>query len=311
MRRSAAAACAAFAVLLGGCAAVTPPPSTEPSGDPEGSATPSVHVGSLGQSISVGPLAVTVLAAGEWPAKDQTLGPDLHGVSVRVRLLNRGGALTLADESFQLVDQETGVRYLATSRREAGDLALPLRLASGDSIEGLLSFTPPRKERFSFRLVAEPGTIGEAALGRIGGRLAPTWAPEAPAPTSLPAPVPSVEPAADCLRITGGDWDPAGPDDSPTALAAEYVKVRNVCTRTVALRGWTLYDRWRQNAYAFADRATVAPGKTFRLYSGSGTPTALRLYWERRREVWGNAAPERAYLADPSGTVVSDWSPYP
>ena len=89
------------------------------------------------------------------------------------------------------------------------------------------------------------------------------------------------------------------------------MKVRNLCTRTVPLRGWTLYDARRENVYAFAQDLRVGPGKTIRLYSGTGTDSGLTLYWDRRKEVWANSAPERAFLADPSGDVISTWSPYP
>mgnify|MGYP003340232162 CR=1 FL=1 len=57
------------------------------------------------------------------------------------------------------------------------------------------------------------------------------------------------------------------------------------------------------------DGFTFAGGATVMLYSGTGVDTETKLYWGRTRgEVWGQSYPERAYLRDAAGRLVSDWS---
>lgn len=127
----------------------------------------------------------------------------------------------------------------------------------------------------------------------------------------VPGFAPSTAEAAGCLRIVGGNFDAPGNDNYAANLNGEYVRVKNVCTTTRYLTGYRLHDYGRKHTYAFPSGFRLAAGKTVTLYSGRGTRTASRLYWGRSYgAVWNNRPPERAYLRNSAGTLVSSWSEY-
>lgn len=54
-----------------------------------------------------------------------------------------------------------------------------------------------------------------------------------------------------------------------------------------------------------------SPGYYVKLHSGTGTNGKYNLHWQRAYgAVWNNTPPERAYLLNQYGTLVSSWSPY-
>jgi len=121
---------------------------------------------------------------------------------------------------------------------------------------------------------------------------------------------PSVD-GASCVRISGGRFDAPGNDNDAAHLNGEYVRIKNDCTTAKYLTGWRLHDYGRKHTYAFRSGFRIGPGVTVTIYSGRGTNTSTKLYWRRTYgAVWDNAPPERAYLRNASGTLVSSWSPY-
>jgi hypothetical protein len=125
------------------------------------------------------------------------------------------------------------------------------------------------------------------------------------APAVHPAPVE----AASCLRIVGGVFDAPGNDNYAANLNGEYVRIKNGCTSARLMTGWKLNDYGRQHVYPFPTGFKIGAGVTVTLYSGRGTRTATKLYWGRTSgAVWNNVPPERAYLRNPAGTLISSWS---
>lgn len=111
--------------------------------------------------------------------------------------------------------------------------------------------------------------------------------------------------------MAGGTWNPPGNDNSPPALNAESVKVKNYCSRTKILTGWRLHDYKIQHTFRFPSAFRIGPGATVTIYSGRGTKSSTRLYFgQSYGAVWNDVAPERAYLRDAAGTIVSTWSAY-
>lgn len=305
MRNATIALSAVLTIGLAACRAAGPAEAPTPSAQPVAQAERIPVSGAMGRAVTVGPITALVLGSAEWPAAAQTLGAELHGVSVRVRLTSRGTAVELDGSRFQLVDLASGIRYSAGPGAGAGrDLKLPLALRAGATVEGLLNFTPTRGGRYQLRIVTSDEETALIPLGAIGDTAAEVAAPSASpaAPTNAPA-------GTACVRIGGGTWDAAGNDDLPPALDLESVKIRNLCATDVAMGGWVVHDQGRDHAYTFPRGFVLAAGAMVLLYSGSGTDSATALHWGRTSgEIWGPAYPERAYLRDAAGRLVSDWS---
>lgn len=122
-------------------------------------------------------------------------------------------------------------------------------------------------------------------------------------------PPPAVD-AASCVRVVGGDWNPAGNENYRPSLNYESTKIKNFCSTAKLLTGWKLHDYGRKHTYTFRTGFKVGAGVTVSIFSGTGTRTATKLYWGRTYgAVWNNAAPEKAYLRNASGTLMSSWAP--
>jgi hypothetical protein len=116
---------------------------------------------------------------------------------------------------------------------------------------------------------------------------------------------------ASCVRIVGGRFDAPGNDNYAQYLNGEYVKFKNFCSTSKLLTGWRIHDYGRKHIYAIPSGFRIGAGVTVTLFSGRGTRTTTKLYWNRTYgAVWNNAPPERAYLRNGSGTLMSSWSLY-
>ena len=151
--------------------------------------------------------------------------------------------------------------------------------------------------------------IGDSAPGDTNGEgivaFGGTWH------VALPGAATTPPPATACLRITGGTWNPPGNENHAPAINAESVKIKNTCTTRQSLTGWRVQDYHAGHVYHFPSGFTIGAGVTVTLFSGRGTRTSTHLYWGRTSgEVWGNASPERAYLRNAAGTVVSTYTPF-
>jgi hypothetical protein len=117
--------------------------------------------------------------------------------------------------------------------------------------------------------------------------------------------------AASCVRISGGRFDAPGNDNYMPYLNGEYIKIHNYCSTGKYLTGWHVNDYGNKHRYAFPSGFRLAAYATVTLYSGTGSRTSTRLYWNRSYgAVWNNTPPERAYLRNSAGTLVSSWSSY-
>src|SRR4051794_10359386 len=122
---------------------------------------------------------------------------------------------------------------------------------------------------------------------------------------------PSKADAASCVRIRGGVWEAPGNDNLAGNLNGEYVKIKNYCTTTKSMAGWKLHDYGKLHVYTFSSTFKLGPGVTVTVYSGRSTNTSTRRYWGRTYgAIWNNTPPERAYLRNASGSLMSSWSLY-
>ena len=117
--------------------------------------------------------------------------------------------------------------------------------------------------------------------------------------------------AASCVRIVGGVFNAPGNDNYMPYLNQEYILLKNYCASYRTMTGWTVNDYGRKHTYLFPSGYRIYPGYTVKLHSGLGTNGKYHLYWNRSYgAVWNNTPPERAYLRNPSGYLMSSWSPY-
>ena len=128
---------------------------------------------------------------------------------------------------------------------------------------------------------------------------------------SLPAARPSSVAAASCVRVIGGVFNAPGNDNYSYNLNGEYIILRNYCATYRSMTGHRVHDYGRKHTYFFPTGYRIYPGYSVKLHSGGGTNGKYHLYWKRTYgAVWNNTAPERAYLRNSAGTLLSSWSPY-
>jgi Lamin Tail Domain len=128
---------------------------------------------------------------------------------------------------------------------------------------------------------------------------------------SSPIGNPNEADATSCVRVVGGVINPAGNENYMPYLDNEYVLIRNYCSTYKTLTGWRVHDYGSKHTYHFPTGFKIYPGYYVKLHSGTGTNGKYNLYWQRTYgAVWNNTPPERAYLLNQYGTLVSSWSPY-
>ncbi len=114
--------------------------------------------------------------------------------------------------------------------------------------------------------------------------------------------------AASPVQIYKVYYDSPGSDTgSNTSLNAEYVVLKNISTRTVALTGWTLRDA-QGHVYRFGT-FYLGAGKYVFVHTGKGTNTATHRYWGLSWYVWNNTG-DKAYLRNPAGTLMDSCAWY-
>jgi glucose/arabinose dehydrogenase len=137
---------------------------------------------------------------------------------------------------------------------------------------------------------------------RIGYTAGPPPAPPpSPPPAPPPAP-PATPPSPPAVRIAAIRYDAPGVDRrTARSLNGEWVRLRNLGSRAVALTGWTIRDADR-HAYRFR-RYVLGADSSVTVHTGPGRSSAAHRYWGRAAHVWGNAR-DRATLRAVGGAVV-------
>jgi micrococcal nuclease len=106
------------------------------------------------------------------------------------------------------------------------------------------------------------------------------------------------------LKIVHIEADAPGSDqNNPNG---EWIEITNQGSKPVQMKGYNLKDE-ANHIYTFGN-FKVAPGATFRLYSGQGQNGPTELYWGLVGEsVWNNDA-DTAFLRDDQGALVDVFS---
>jgi micrococcal nuclease len=93
-------------------------------------------------------------------------------------------------------------------------------------------------------------------------------------------------------------------DDSEN-LNDEYVVFENVGDSTLNMTGWTVQDE-ANNFYVFST-FFLGNNSSVTLYTGSGTDTSTKVYWESSKPIWNNDG-DSLYLRDIQGLLVTYYS---
>jgi micrococcal nuclease len=103
-----------------------------------------------------------------------------------------------------------------------------------------------------------------------------------------------------CFQVVDFHWNADGDDNNN--LNGEYVTINNICQNSINMTGWTIKDE-ATNTYTFPT-FILAGNSPFTLYSGSGTNTASKLYWNRAGyAVWNNDG-DTLFLRDGFGGLI-------
>lgn len=109
-----------------------------------------------------------------------------------------------------------------------------------------------------------------------------------------------------CIIVSYMHADAAGNDNYN--LNDEYVIFKNTCSQEFNIAGWTVKDE-ATHIFTFPS-FYFAPQGTVTLYSGSGTNTTDKLYWNRADEryaIWNNDG-DTVYLRDAQGNLVLEYN---
>jgi endonuclease YncB( thermonuclease family) len=102
------------------------------------------------------------------------------------------------------------------------------------------------------------------------------------------------------------NWDPVGIDTRE--VANEWVKIQNTSsTTTLPLTGWWIRDSDHRRL-RFPAGTAIAPGDTLTVYTGRGSNTSSRVYWNFKQPIFENPGDSHhlgdgAYLFDPQGDL--------
>jgi endonuclease YncB( thermonuclease family) len=102
------------------------------------------------------------------------------------------------------------------------------------------------------------------------------------------------------------NWDPNGVDTQQ--VDDEWVKVQNLSTTTtLPLERWWIRDS-NHRRITFKAGTEIAPGATLTVYTGRGTDTASKVFWNFRAPIFENPGDSHhlgdgAYLFDPQGDL--------
>ncbi|MCE5328737.1 thermonuclease family protein [bacterium] len=95
------------------------------------------------------------------------------------------------------------------------------------------------------------------------------------------------------------NYDAEGKDTEN--LNGEWVSIKNTGEKALDMNGWTLKDSGT-NIYEFDD-FNLESGKTVFLYTGSGSNSKEKLYWNSLQPIWNNEH-DTLYIRDNEGLLI-------
>jgi endonuclease YncB( thermonuclease family) len=118
--------------------------------------------------------------------------------------------------------------------------------------------------------------------------------------TTLP---PEQQTPENCIYISYFHYDAEG--DDRYNLNDEYVTFKNKCNVSFNMTSWKIKDE-ANHTYTFPT-FTFNPLTSFTLYTGSGTDTSDKLYWNSDSPIWNNDH-DTLYLYDDTNKLILSYS---
>jgi len=109
-----------------------------------------------------------------------------------------------------------------------------------------------------------------------------------------------------CIKIVNINADAPGNDNENKN--GEWIEIKNTCSQAISMKSWLLKDSSASNKYEFKD-FTLEGSKSVIIYSGCGTNTQDKLYWqcpEGKYAIWNNTG-DHAFLYDASDNLVTEY----
>ncbi len=102
--------------------------------------------------------------------------------------------------------------------------------------------------------------------------------------------------------ITNVHYNAEGNDNEN--LNDEYFSIQNKSDEVIDFTGWYVVDEGENHRFRFPDSFNLSAGETVTIYTGSGTNSSSRLYWNKTgTAVWNNSG-DTVYLYNSSGELV-------
>jgi hypothetical protein len=110
---------------------------------------------------------------------------------------------------------------------------------------------------------------------------------------------PSPALASGTIKITKIHYAQRGTD-----LDTEYIVFKNVSSSTIRMKGWKVISKpSSDNQHYVFPKTRIAPGATVTLYTGSGTNSRGKRYWNASDPRWDNAG-DKAVLKNAAKVTV-------
>ena len=250
--------------------------------------------GHHGSNTSTGPgflAAVTPHAAAIQSASDSPYGHPHR--ELLARLAERDVRTYWTAVHGTAVFETDGERVAVWTQADAP--TDPLELRRADSVAP--SADGPLERRAVFSVGGGAAPASPTSPSSPTSRTTPTVAVDGGTETGTPTPSPT--PSAS-LELAAVHADAAGDEDAN--LNDEYVILGNAGDRALDLSGWTVTDE-AGHRYAFAQGATLRPGETLTLRTGSGRDGGGEYYWDADRPVWNNAG-DTVFVRTDEGRLV-------
>jgi Lamin Tail Domain len=110
---------------------------------------------------------------------------------------------------------------------------------------------------------------------------------------------------APSVRFSKIQYNSPGTDDrSAASLNGEWVRITNMTTKAISLKGWTVRDA-AGHQYTFGTYSLPAHANAY-VHTGTGTdgrPDSQHRYWKSGNYIWNNTG-DTATIRNSSGTTV-------
>jgi competence protein ComEC len=223
-------------------------------------------------------LNVTVLKAGHHGSSSSTSGGLLDAVQPQVVVISSPYDSQYGHPTEEVLDRLQSRSIPAYWTATHGDVVL---VSDGDQVSVRTQAAAPTDPN----RLREGEPIAPEAAGDVVERTVLNGQSIEPETTTTVATDGGTTTTGGALALVDVHADAEG--DDRENLNDEYIILENTGSDTLDLSGWTISDA-ADHTYTIPGGTTLAPGETLTIHSGSGSDTALDLYWGSGTPIWNN-----------------------